>query len=400
MSSLDHNEIGKPLVIGSHPLPGLWKTMLPEDFQFFQLPTEHSSPCHACPQVKAQGFRPDYRCCTYEPRIPNFMLGLALLDENEFASKSIKIRVEGQFLLPEGSQATPASWYASIVQNSEGLFGKGDTIVCPFLDKSKRACGIHNYRNSVCSTFFCNYDHGNRGDEFWSHLQTLALQIETSLSQEFMERLGFDISHYFDFLDSQADRLKACTREDFSWESDIYRELWGQWYGRELDFFKECGKLAIELSPQLYELANGRAIKQCKKLEKATYDTVEERHHEERDRDPFVDGDPVKISQLWYELQAQHKQLWNIDPAKQYCISEGISFKLSDKEAKCGSAGQLFFNERFLLNLGSEDCKIWHLLKNSTELSLQNLLSSYDDYMALRSFMVRCIHRGILTPLL
>src|SRR5687768_9766510 len=49
------------------------------------LPAETKATCDSCPMCEPAGtkpsrlaFRPDVKCCTYEPTIPNFLVGLAL----------------------------------------------------------------------------------------------------------------------------------------------------------------------------------------------------------------------------------------------------------------------------------------------------------------------------------
>ena len=58
-------------------MPGIWRYMLPEDFQWIQLPDERLTKCDNCPKVAIGEFACGFKCCTYFPEIPNFILGLA-----------------------------------------------------------------------------------------------------------------------------------------------------------------------------------------------------------------------------------------------------------------------------------------------------------------------------------
>ena len=191
MSMSSSSKVFEPLMMGNHPIPGIWSYLLPDDFSYLRLPQESKSKCSECPQVEKQGFRSDYRCCTYFPRIPNFMLGLALVEGQEQRVAMVRDLIQKGFVLPEGTHASPDLWRRSVVQNSQEKFGRGDDVLCPFIDKSKQMCGIHNYRGSVCSTFFCELDHGRSSEEFWDGLQSLMLQVETALSQHLMSRYNF-----------------------------------------------------------------------------------------------------------------------------------------------------------------------------------------------------------------
>ena len=146
--------------IGRHFVPSVWQRMLPEDFFHLDYPDEKESNCHNCPQVVRADFKMPYKCCTYIPRIPNFLIGAALVDPG--AGPGLFQGV-AKFGLPDGIMITPGQYADSLLENARGRFGRTDLIRCPFLNPATAGCGIYPYRNSVCSTFFCRNSHGTRG---------------------------------------------------------------------------------------------------------------------------------------------------------------------------------------------------------------------------------------------
>ncbi|WP_207912338.1 hypothetical protein [Pseudobacteriovorax antillogorgiicola] len=376
--------------------------MLPEDFQYFRLPREQESNCSACPQIEKQGFREDYRCCTYYPRIPNFMLGLALRDKNLGPGRDrILSNIKNRFVIPEGTQASPSVWLDSVVQNSEDLFGKGRDVLCPFLIPEQRRCGIHNYRNSVCSSFYCEMSHGPVGVEFWDHLQSLILQIETALAQWILSELGVDVDEYYKIFDRWASDLPACSGRDGSWSEDIYRELWGDWLGREEEFLVASADLVLARQESLYEIASKFPIRQTKSFEKATYEAVPEVHQKERDREPYVDGIAVPIDRLWYEFQAQHKNLWVFPLGKLLAWMSDVSLEENPKDESVPSFYRKFpyriVQGRRYQYLNNQEAEAFRLFQSPVELN-SDLLGAMDRHLEdPRAKLSQWLNRGLLT---
>lgn len=331
------SKIFQALMMDNHPLPGIWSHLLPEDFSYLRLPKEAESNCSQCPQIEKQGFRKDYRCCTYFPRIPNFMLGLALISGDEARANLVRSQIKGGFVLPEGTQASPRKWTDSIIQNSEDGFGRGSQVLCPFLLKEQQMCGMHNYRGSVCSTFFCELEHGRSSEEFWDQLQSLMLQLETALAQYLMENQGYDVAKYFNVFDSWADKLDDCSNSEGGWSSTIYKELWGSFLGREEEFLVACAKIVLDHEEEIFEIASKQNILQTLKFEQASYAAVPSQHHQERDREPFVNGQVVPVKQLWYEFQARHKNLWVFPLGKSLSLPEDLEFEETPQDESVGS---------------------------------------------------------------
>ena len=101
--------ISQPLLLGNHVFPGFWRYIFPNDISKIKFPKEQKSSCMNCPKSECHGYRPDYRCCTFHPRVGNFMLGLA--SDTEKGLESFHDLKKLGMLIPEGMNQTPTQWY-------------------------------------------------------------------------------------------------------------------------------------------------------------------------------------------------------------------------------------------------------------------------------------------------
>lgn len=227
-----------PLKLGGQTVPGFWRFLLPQALLRGEFPAERRATCGACPMIETDGFRPDYRCCTYHPRIPGFLLGLALA--REVSSKAVDELIAGGYVLPEGTERTPAMWRASLKQGADGQWGKGDTVLCPLLETKSGFCKIHAYRNATCSTYFCLYDFGARSSRFWELIQEYIGAAETALGQWSLRLAGFDLAGYFARFDQLASQIDRVSQAGGGWSAESRAYLWGDWFGRERELLKLC----------------------------------------------------------------------------------------------------------------------------------------------------------------
>ena len=241
-TEMSYNPLAGTIKVGNHRLPGIWQYMLPEDFMWLKLPNERFTVCSKCHRVHTHHYRADCRCCTYFPQIPNFLVGLALKDpDSEYLVRKL---IENGSALPEGSQFSPKQFYDSAKDFTDELFGRSTLLTCPFLDPEDPVCGIYPYRNSICATFFCENDHGDKGAAYWDKVQALVGQIETSISQWLMDEIGLDAKAYLERMNSLSDRIDELSDPSSgTWSLSVREFLWGDWFGREGEFFERCADL-------------------------------------------------------------------------------------------------------------------------------------------------------------
>ena len=292
--------------LGTHIVPGIWRYMLPEDVLYFRVDPEKGSSCFDCPQVKEQGFHPSVRCCAFLPRIPNFLLGLALLDPA--TEGKVGDFVRNGFVIPEGSQVAPQQMRLSLEQVSE--YPVQPKVICNFLDQASKQCGLYAYRNGVCSTFFCKHDYGADSILFWESLQDLVAQIETALSQWALQEVGFDLDAYFNRFDSLAPHLAACNQPGGpAWSEWARRTLFQEYFGREIELFKACAQVVFEQRDHLFEIASGFKLRQTEGYDAALRTLELQYHKASLVAESLPEGVPVTIDSIWYGVQLNYRNL-------------------------------------------------------------------------------------------
>lgn len=262
--------IHEPLQLGGQFVPGVWRYLLPDDLLALRLPSERRASCGACPKIASDGFRADYRCCTYHPRIPNFLLGLALESGREVATKAVRDLVAQAFVLPEGTERSPAKWLAILRQERDDAYGKDDHVLCPLLDTSNGFCRVHAFRNSVCSTYFCLFDHGAQGSRLWEVLLEYVSGAESALAQWALSAAGFDVPAYFARFDGLADDLDAANgARDDCWSDAALKLLWGDAYGHEEELLRATARAVSANRDDLRHLVEQTTIQRPARFEAA-----------------------------------------------------------------------------------------------------------------------------------
>lgn len=298
--------------LGSHHVPGIWRFMLPNDLRDLELPSERRSTCGSCPKVIAEGFDRAYKCCTYHPRVPNFLLGLGLsIPESR---PFIIEHIDGGFVVPEGATSTPRQWLDAVLIGAESSYGRTETVRCQFLDQQLGRCGIYPVRNSVCSSFFCLNDHGQTGTEFWDRLQEMVSQVEAALAQWCLEEIGFDMHTLIGIYERHSEAIdQVSDAHTKAWRTEIRQELFGEWYGREVDLFWRCADLVRKNREDLYSIAQQVKILEPSKFEKALVNQVPQSASSAIDPSYMVEGgEPARIDDMWYVTKLAHRQLWQI----------------------------------------------------------------------------------------
>jgi Fe-S-cluster containining protein len=325
-----------PIQFGSHQVPGIWQYYLPQSVNQCHIPTEVKANCGNCPKIITDGFRPDYRCCTYHPKVPNYSLGLAIIAAGA-GEKVVTTLSNGGYLTPEGFVSTPQRWALYLADVQDDLFGKSKDVLCPFLSTATGGCNIYAFRNAVCSTFFCHNDFGENGKKYWMSLQTLVTQCELSLTQWVMAELGIDPQAYFQKINNLSDKVeKVADESSHAWTSEIRKYLWGSWYGREVEFFRACAQLVSDKRDLLWEIANETEIYEAEKFDRASLRVVPKRLHGQVSEDDLATGETIPPEELLKSLVKVNDRMTAI-PAGRLIINPKVTIKanpLDSAEAK------------------------------------------------------------------
>jgi hypothetical protein len=222
------------------------------------IPPETRSTCEDCAMCAPSGmaadpktlyFSPRVKCCSYQPKLPNFLVG-RILEDPDFSFSAGKTTLErridaGIGVSPLGLDQTPT--YSLLYKHGLAGFGRAESLRCPhYLDEGGGRCGIWRHRNGVCATWFCKHERGGVGLDFWSCLRDLLMIVERDLAAWCVTEssLGTDAIAAIFLTRRKPNEREAMTLAEVEGVPDLNaaRQLWGDWFGRERDFFVECGR--------------------------------------------------------------------------------------------------------------------------------------------------------------
>jgi Fe-S-cluster containining protein len=342
----DGDPLLTPLKLGNHSFPGVWRMMMPPGFMKLHVPDEQQATCSHCPKSSYENFRPDYRCCTYYPRVSNFLLGLAM--ETVQGRRAVDDLLQRGLLLPEGMHGSPRQWLDFTDDVHKDLFGKSQRTLCPMLDPDAKDCRIYAFRNSVCSTFFCFKDHGSTGDFFWDQLQTLVAQLEMRLAQWALQKTGFDLDIYLQSMNELANDLPRCST-DRGWTPAALAKLWGPWQGREKQLLRACAKWIATHRHELWEIAQRQVLREAPLFDEALLRAaISEKTSSETDDDNDDDDgcddeteDHLGVKTYWQNCLTAHNLLWCY-PEGMVTLSPNVKFHANMRQ----SAEEIFHQSK------------------------------------------------------
>jgi hypothetical protein len=236
--------------------------LLPE---FFDAPAvvEPRATCANCAMcspadtpLAATGFRPDIKCCTYWPTLPNFLVGSVLSDtssELEPARRVMRERISSRIGVTPYWLAPPRKYLVLLDAARESSFGRSDALLCPYYLRESGQCGIWKHREAVCATFFCKHAQGAVGHAFWRAVKRLVIDTETRLAEHLARAVAPDTREPVRL----KGRLSREELEDRPPDDASYVAAWGKWVGREIDFYVECARRASAMSPSEGEALRG-----------------------------------------------------------------------------------------------------------------------------------------------
>jgi hypothetical protein len=157
-------------------LDGLDKvyTKLVPELGAADMPVEHRATCLTCAMAPKPGANPDKpisftdraRCCTYNPLLPNHVVG-RILRRGDRGSEVMRARIQAGGGISALSVGPSAEWSERYRKEGGALFGRSAEITCPYWVDEAHGCTIWKDRNSVCRTWFCKHEAGGRGRGLW-----------------------------------------------------------------------------------------------------------------------------------------------------------------------------------------------------------------------------------------
>ena len=205
----------------------------------------------------AYTYKPDLKCCTFHPYLPNYAIG-GLLSENSGYEggvgrhKLIEKINKREFVFPIGALA-PFDYQFLFLSKDEEQFGNDENLLCPYFDKNKNRCSIWQYRGVVCTSFYCRSDYGQDGLKFWAVLSDYLSYVEMALAEECLVQLDFsprDLSDQLQYLNKREFEPNEIEMKDLSVEAD--KKIWNG-YTDKIEFYKKCFKIVSQIDRKQFK---------------------------------------------------------------------------------------------------------------------------------------------------
>ncbi|HEX7252122.1 MAG TPA: hypothetical protein VF376_04505 [Thermoanaerobaculia bacterium] len=250
------------------------------------VPPETRSTCEDCAMCAPPGetpdpgihyFSPRVKCCSYQPRLPNFLVG-RILEDSDFSFSEGRSTVERR--IDAGVGVSPlgldqSKKYGVLYKHGLAGFGRAESLRCPhFIDEGGGRCGIWRNRNSVCTTWFCKHERGGVGLEFWSRVRELLSAIETDLAVWCVVEsdLGLEQMETVFPTRRRPNETDGLTVADVDGVADpkLARGLWGRWLGREREYYVACAERVSPLAwKEVERIASPSVIARARLVRKA-----------------------------------------------------------------------------------------------------------------------------------
>jgi hypothetical protein len=169
-----------------------------------EFPAEPLATCRTCAmapkEVPAVGvmaateivFTAPARCCTYQPKLPNWAVG-RILRRGGIGAERVRAKIAArEGIHPIGLQPAGA-WRKAWDGRGANQFGREPAFTCPYwVEGTELACSIHADREAVCRTWHCKYGAGARSHAAWAALHALLQRIERALAQFCLDHVPED----------------------------------------------------------------------------------------------------------------------------------------------------------------------------------------------------------------
>lgn len=242
-------------------LPRLYSKLLPDLFQQ-PIPSEEKATCAHCAMCKpadavepvdgvSRFFKPDTKCCTYHPRLPNYLIGALLTDPDpqwDEGRRRVRDRIDRRIATSPQWLRAPAK-YSLLYGNQRNAFGRATGLLCPFYEREGGLCTIWAYREAVCSTYFCKYMAGADGRAFWTSVKSFLTLLEIQLSRYAILQVDKELLLSSDDLSAAGSPgpLSAEAIDDEPVPMRDYQRFWRGWVGKESSFYEACHEAVTAL---------------------------------------------------------------------------------------------------------------------------------------------------------
>jgi hypothetical protein len=268
-----------------HLITPLYHTLFAREILDFQL-KETKATCDNC-AMSPKEYRADLKCCTFEPFIPNYLVGAALqsASTSKEALSVIKKKIERRSLALPIGLAAPLRFQIEFNHRTDGEFGNREDWLCPYYSRATQNCGIWKHRGAVCTSYYCKSDAGKKGLQYWKALENYIHYTEMALMEESLVMMDFSprqVNACLEYLNRSEG--KGWELKQDSMPEDLAKKLWNGYYDDPESFYRKTyervqnlskgefrevlGDMGFELEQQLLSLQNEVAKKMTAKVTK------------------------------------------------------------------------------------------------------------------------------------
>jgi len=227
-------------------LPPVYRPLFDEFFDKEKV-IETRAKCDTCSMcnhgdpspVPMEYFRSDTKCCTYFPQLPNYLVGAVLADpspEQAEGKKRLRKIIASRIGITPWWVNRSGKMQLIFSAYSDG-FGRAESLRCPLYDQHnpEASCTIWRHRETVCMTYYCKYNGGQRGYEFWVAFKDYLAQVQAytvKFAAEAVDRSVIEPPFKKNLTVEEIDDLPP--------KDSDYAKWWGKWAGREEEFYIKC----------------------------------------------------------------------------------------------------------------------------------------------------------------
>lgn len=227
-------------------LPEIYRPFLPDVFDRPIAEERHATcaNCTMCPPPVPDFppdayFNPSTKCCTFHPALPNYSVGGLLRDDSERGAEGrrrVLAKIQARVGVTPAGILPPARVLLLQRHGKQG-FGRAERLVCPYLDREHGACTVWAQREAECATWFCKHNQGFDGRAFWKQLRDYLVSVHVTLGTWTMRELGIDPDRIAEGFGPHLESLDVRDIDDRPPTDAEYRRMWGDWIGREDEFY-------------------------------------------------------------------------------------------------------------------------------------------------------------------
>ena len=249
-------------------IPPLYQKFLPIFFENY-LPDESAATCGSCVMLEKNSsgfssghhFSPASKCCTHYPELPSYLVGALLCNPDPASAEGarrIREKIRGKISITPLGIERPAK-YSLLINNSlPEFFGRSAALICPFYEEEAGRCCVAPYWDSICSTWFCKYFSGEDGVRLWTALQKYLEGVEYQLKRYLLLEMGLNVPTSGSTQGSQK-FLTLQELDDLPPLQKVYLALWGEWAGKEEEFYRESYRIVSGLDREKFAQIAGVA---------------------------------------------------------------------------------------------------------------------------------------------